>query len=320
MNSNDMIEVEITAIINEARDINSYELRPVAGGVLPAFTAGAHIDLHLSNGLVRSYSLSNNQDERDRYVVSIAKDVASRGGSSFIHETFAVGQKLMIGPLRNHFPLNESAPHTLLIAGGIGITPMWCMAQRLESLGRSWELIYCARTQPQAAFLEVLRNLQPRSGKVRFNFDGEPGGSILDIAAVVNEAAPGTHFYCCGPTPMIEAFERATDNYPAEQVHVEYFSAKEAPAANEEYTVVLAKSGKDFAIAPGMTILDALLDNNINVSYSCMEGTCGECVVRVISGTPDHRDVFLSKADHAANDKMTVCCSGSKCDRLVIDL
>jgi vanillate O-demethylase ferredoxin subunit len=320
MNSNDLIEVEITAIIPEARDINSYELRPPAGGELPAFTAGAHVDLHLSNGLVRSYSLSNSQEERSRYVVSIAKDPASRGGSTFIHEKFSVGQKLMVGPVRNHFPLNESAPHTLFIAGGIGITPLWCMAQRLESLGRSWELIYCARTQPQTAFLESLRALQPRSGKVRFNFDGEPGGRILDMAAVLQEAALGTHFYCCGPTPMIEAFERATESYPAEQIHVEYFSAKEAPASNEEYTVVLAKSGKELAITPGVTILDALLDNHINVSYSCMEGTCGECVVRVVSGTPDHRDVFLSKAEHACNDKMTVCCSGSKSERLVIDL
>jgi len=314
-----MLEVTITAITREAEGVAAYELRPRGRGELPAFSAGAHIDVHLPNGLVRAYSLCNAQQERDRYVIAVAHSASSRGGSRFIHSELAVGDTLTIGAPRNHFPLVEDAPHTVLIAGGIGITPIWCMAQRLQQLGRSWELLYCARTRAHTAFLRQLSSA-PYADKVRFNFDAEPGGSILDLARVVAEISPSAHVYCCGPQPMLDAFEQAAAGRVAGTVHLERFSSKDAPANGGGFVVKLVRSGKEVRVSEGKTVLDALLEVHVKAPYSCLEGTCGECLTPVLSGIPDHRDVFLSKAEQDANDQMTICCSGSRSDWLVLDL
>ncbi|MBM3347573.1 MAG: oxidoreductase [Betaproteobacteria bacterium] len=300
----------------EAPDIRSYELRQPTGGVLPAFTAGAHVDLTLPSGLVRSYSLVNSQTERHRYVIAIQKDRASRGGSRWLHDNLRVGDLLNVAGPRNNFALDETAPHSVLIAGGIGITPIVSMIDRLEALDRSWELVYCARKRAGAAFLAVLDG-KPR---VRCNYDEEPGGRMLDILAVVAAAPADAHFYCCGPLQMLETFERVTRHLPRECVHVEYFSAKEAPAREGGFTLVLTKSGREVAVPAGKTILDALKDVGINVAHSCTEGICGTCETRVVEGTPDHRDLILTPEERAANKTMMVCCSGSKSERLVLEL
>jgi vanillate O-demethylase ferredoxin subunit len=244
----------------------------------------------------------------------------SRGGSTWVHDKLRTGDIVTISAPRNNFPLAEDAKHSLLIAGGIGVTPLWCMMQRLTTLGRSFELIYCARTPKDAAFRERMEAHSAPNGKVTFNFDGVPGGKMLDIAAVTGAAAPDTHIYCCGPLPMLEAFEAATKDLPSERVHVEYFTAKEAPAAEGGFTVVLAKSGKSFQIAPGKTILETLLDAGMNVASSCLEGVCGTCETRVLEGVPDHRDVVLTDSERKASKTMMICCSGSKTDKLVLDL
>jgi ferredoxin-NADP reductase len=312
-----LIQMCVESAAPLAEGIVTCDLRPVGGGDLPAFAAGAHIDLYLPSRLVRSYSLVNPQEERHRYVIAVNRDAASRGGSVWVHDTLRTGASLSISAPRNNFPLAEDAPHSLLIAGGIGITPLWCMIQRLRALGRSWEIIYCARTRRHAAFREDLERLGEAA---RFNFDGEPGGAKLDISAAVAAAAPGTHFYCCGPVPMLEAFERATATLPAVQVHVEYFSAKAPPAADGGYTVVLARSRLSFEVAKGKTIIDTLIEKGFDAPYSCLEGVCGTCETRVIEGTPDHRDLVLSKDERAANRTMMICCSGSRTAKLVLDL
>jgi vanillate O-demethylase ferredoxin subunit len=305
----------------EAEGIHSYELRDPEGGELPPFTAGAHIDLHLANGMVRSYSLVNSQDERRRYVVAVQRDRASRGGSTWLHDKLKIGDIVTIAGPRNNFVLAEDAPQSLFIAGGIGITPLWCMIQRLTALAKPFTLYYCVRTRKEAAFREPIAAVATQPGaKIVFNFDGEPGGKMLDIAAVVKEAASDTHLYCCGPLPMLGAFEEATKDLPRERVHVEYFTAKEAPAAEGGFTVVLAKSGKSFVIAPGKTILETLNDAGLNVPCSCLEGVCGTCETRVLEGVPDHRDVVLTDAERKANKTMMICCSGSKSEKLVLDL
>ncbi len=177
------------------------------------------------------------------------------------------------------------------------------------------------RTRKEAAFREPIAALDGKPGaKIMFNFDGEPGGKLLDLAAVVGAASPQTHLYCCGPLPMLEAFEAATTALPRARVHVEYFTAKDAPAAEGGFTVVLAKSGKSFQIAPGKTILETLLDAGINVASSCLEGVCGTCETRVLEGIPDHRDVVLTDNERKANKTMMICCSGAKTERLVLDL
>lgn len=310
------LQLRVKAITWEAPNILSYELRPPHGGELPPFTAGAHIDLHLGNGLIRSYSLLNPQTERHRYVIGVQKDAATRGGSKWVHENVRAGGILTIGGPRNNFPLAEHAERSILFAGGIGITPILSMVERLSALQRPWQLYYCARSRAGAAFVE---RLQSRPG-VHFNFDGEPGGRMLDMAPIVQSAGATTHFYCCGPLGMLSAFEAATAGLPGERVHVEYFSAKEPPAQTGGFTVVLARSGRQIRVPAGKTILDALLDAGIDVPFSCKEGVCGTCEAPLLEGIPDHRDLILTKEEQAANRSMMICCSGAKTDRLVLDL
>jgi vanillate O-demethylase ferredoxin subunit len=309
------LKLIVKAATWEAPDIHTYDLRAPEGGELPAFTAGAHIDLTLPNGLIRSYSLTNPQSDRHRYVIGVQKDRATRGGSKWVHENLRPGVALTVNGPRNNFALNEAAEKTLFIAGGIGVTPMVSMTQRLTELGRDWELIYCARKRATTAFLDVLKG--PR---VRLNFDEEPGGRMLDIAAAVKAAPADAHLYCCGPLPMLAAFEAATAGLPRERVHVEYFSAKEPPAVGGGFKVVLAKSGREFTVPPGKTILDTLLDAGLDIPYSCMEGVCGTCETRVLEGVPDHRDLILTEEEHAAGKTMMICCSGAKSEKLVLDL
>jgi vanillate O-demethylase ferredoxin subunit len=232
-----------------------------------------------------------------------------------------VGERITISHPRNNFALQENAGHSVLIAGGIGITPLLSMIRRLEALGRSWELFYAARTRVAAAFLDDLKALGPDvQTKLHLNFDQEPSARMIDIAAIVKQAHPDAHLYCCGPVAMLEAFEAATADWPASQVHVEYFKAREKPAVEEGFEVKLARSNRTIAVQAGQTILDALLEAGISANYACAEGVCGTCETRVIEGIPDHRDLFLSKQEQEANKTIMICCSGSKSSTLVLDI
>jgi len=318
--SNTLIEVRVESITAETADIRSYDLRPANGGDLPPFTAGAHIDLHLRNNTVRSYSLLNPQSEQHRYVIAVALDRDSRGGSSFIHHALRVGDCFPVSMPRNNFRLAEAGEHSVLIAGGIGITPLWCMVQRLRELNRSWELYYCTRTRQATAFYEALSTLPAgERDRVHFNFDEETDGRMLDLAGVLKDADPACHYYCCGPVPMLIAFEAATASLPRDRVHVEYFTAKDAPVMSGGFTVVLARSERTIAIPQGKSILDALLEAGIDVPHACTMGTCATCETRVLDGVPDHRDVVLSPEEKASNEVMMICCSGCIGDRLVLD-
>jgi tetrachlorobenzoquinone reductase len=315
----DRLTVRIKSIVFEAERINSYVLQPVAGA-LPPFTAGAHIDLHLADGLIRSYSLLNDPSETGRYVIGVKRDPDGRGGSRFVHDRLRAGDIISISAPKNNFSFVESALHSVFIAGGIGITPILSMVRRATALGQSWELHYASRTRSDAAFAEELSALEARCGKLHLTFDQEPGGSMIDIAAVASRIGPDAHLYCCGPLPMLEAFEKATQARPRDCVHVEYFSAKDAPAVQGGFEVRLARSGRTIPVIAGKTILDALLDAGVNVSFACREGVCGTCETRVIEGEPDHRDMILTDEEKAANKQIMVCCSGSNSPVLVLDL
>ena len=206
INAEDRIDAVVANIDEQAQGICAWHFQRPDGSTLPAFTAGAHIDLHLENGWIRSYSLCNSQDEQHRYVVAINNDTKGRGGSRLIHERLKVGDRLTISRPRNHFALNEQARHTAFIAGGIGITPIWSMIQRLEQLGRSWELHYSTRMPDTCAFRRELTALEhAKPGRVHFNFDHEPGARPTDLKALVKGLAPDTDLYCCGPAPMLQA-------------------------------------------------------------------------------------------------------------------
>lgn len=321
MNTSDRIQLIVKHIAHEAQGIKSFELISASGTKLASYGAGAHIDLHLANGLVRSYSLTNPQGDSDRYVIAVSLDEASRGGSAFLHNNLKVGDVVSISPPRNNFALVEDAEHSILIAGGIGITPLWSMIQRLEELGRSWEIFYSTRTREMMAFREQIHALGKKSGRrIHLNFDHEPGGKLLDLEYIIAGAPADTHFYCCGPTLMLQAFERASKSLPPQHVHVEYFTAKEESATAGGFTVVLARTGRSFSVPPGKSILDTLLEADLEVEHSCLEGMCGTCEVSVIEGIPDHRDSVLTPEERSANKTMMICCSGSTTDRLVLDL
>lgn len=322
MNSTDTLQVRVKAITYEAQGILGFELVPLPPQqTLPAFTAGAHIDLHLPNGLVRSYSLLNRPGEQHRYRIGVNLDAHSRGGSRWLHQALHAGEVLRIGPPRNHFPLDETAPHQVFIAGGIGITPLLSMIEACVAAGYPWTLFYSARARESASFIDSLLSFSTASGgRLVLHFDQEAGGRLLDLQAIVNELPAGAHVYCCGPLPMLEAFEKATAGLPPQRVHREYFAAKDAPATDGGYTVELARAGKQVMVQAGQSILDSLLAIGIEPPYSCREGVCGTCEVKVLAGRPDHRDLVLSAAEQAANDRMMICCSGAKSATLVLDL
>jgi len=316
-----IMQVRVKRITYEAENISSYELVAPRGGDLVPFTAGSHIDIHLSNGMIRSYSLVNDQSETNRYVIAVNKDPASRGGSKFIHDSMRVGDIITISHPRNNFALHEDASRSVLIAGGIGITPLLSMIRRLETLGRPWELFYAARTRFTAAFLDELNTLRPNVHlNLHVNFDQEPSGRMLDLRTILSNVPTDAHLYCCGPIPMLEAFEAATADRPSAHVHVEYFKAREKPAAEGGFEVKLARSKRTISVQQGKTILDALLDAGITANYACAEGVCGTCETKVIEGIPDHRDLFLSKEEQSENKTIMICCSGSKSSTLVLDL
>lgn len=306
----------------EADDIISVELRPLRGAPpLPAFEAGAHIDLHLPNGMVRSYSLLNDPSERHRYVIAVLKDKASRGGSRCVHEQLRVGMALDISTPRNNFALHEEAAHTVLVAGGIGVTPLLSMARRLKTLGRPFEVLYLARSRLSAAFMQEIEAL---GAPVTWHFDAEKGGPPdLKALLAATHGQAGWHYYACGPGVMLDVFEKACAELGYTQAHIERFAAVEVAAASDarsQYTVELRRSGKVITVSADTSLLRELEAARVFVPTSCQEGICGSCETPVLEGTPDHRDSVLSAAERAANRSMMVCVSGCRSERLVLDL
>lgn len=316
MSTSELLSLRVESIRYAAKEIHLIELVHPEGETLPDTTPGAHIDLHLGNGLVRSYSLVETGAQPRSYTVGVKLDAKSRGGSRYVHEQLRVGSTLQVSAPRNHFPLHETAAHSVLIAGGIGITPIWSMLQRLQSLGASWELWYSVRSRADVVFAAQLQALGER---VHIHVD-EEAGSLLDLPAIAKGAPADAHFYCCGPTPMLDAYEAATAQFPEQQVHLERFAAKQAAAVDGGFVISLVRSSKELTVPTGASVLDVLLDNGVSVDYSCREGICGCCEVAVLEGEVDHRDAILSTAERCANKTMMVCCSGAKSARLVLDL
>ena len=318
------LTVSIAASDAQSSLVRSFELVALDGSPLPAWSAGAHIDLHLGNGLVRSYSLLGDPADTARYLIAVRRDEGGRGGSLYVHQQLQPGQVLRISQPRNAFALDETAPHTLLLAGGIGITPLLSMARRLTTLGKPWELVYCGRDRNQLAYIDHAAELAGRAGaRFQLHIDGE-AGCQLDIASVLNHLPGTAHAYCCGPAPMLDAFRAHAPRRPEGSLHWEYFAAS-PPAVPESttqgFTVTLARSGnRQFHIPADSSILDVLLDAGIDVDYGCMEGVCGSCRTAVIAGQPEHRDFVLSDREKKAGDCIMLCCSRSRSPELVLDL
>jgi vanillate O-demethylase ferredoxin subunit len=323
------LKLRVRAISWEAEGVLALELVPLAAGErLPPVEAGAHVDVHLpadAGNAVRSYSLHNAPGEQHRYCIAVNRDAASRGGSRWVHEHLRAGQVLEVSPPRNHFALHEGPAPAVLIAGGIGITPLLAMARRCVAERRRWQLVHAVRSRAHAAFAGALAELQrasaPGMAAVRWHFDDE-AGAVFDVASAVAAAAPEAHLYACGPAPMLKAFEAATAGRPREQVHLERFGAPAdaAQAPSGGFVVNLRKSGRSVPVPAGRSILQALQAAGLTPPYSCGEGVCGTCEAKVLAGVPEHRDFVLSAQEQAANDRMMICCSGARTPALDLDL
>lgn len=317
-----LIEALVRRKEYETEEIARFELVRATGEKLPAFTAGAHIDVHIPGGYVRQYSLCNAPSETDRYVIGVLKDPASRGGSLAMHRSVAEGARVQISEPRNLFPLDEGAGRTLLFAGGIGVTPMLAMAERLSALGRSFELRYCGRSRSRLAFLDRIGD-SPFKEHVFVHCDDEDAEQQLDIVSLLRTVSADTHLYVCGPNGFMEhvlgyAAERG---WPEGQVHREYFGAPLANTEGDEaFEVQIASTGVVVAVPAGSTVVAALEACGIVIPVSCEQGICGTCLTKVIEGVPDHRDMYLTDAEHDANDRFLPCCSRAKTPRLVVDL
>ncbi len=306
----------------EATDICTFELVDVDGAALPAFSAGSHVNVQLAGGISRQYSLCNAPQESHRYLLAVLRDAASRGGSQMMHEQVFEGQVLHISAPINHFPLAHDARKHLLLAGGIGVTPILCMAERLANTGADFEMHYCTRSPERTAFLQRIR-AAGYAAKVHFHFDDGAAEQKLDIAAVLATPSSGVHLYVCGPKGFMDAVlgSARASGWPEPQLHHEYFSATVEQSGHDvSFEVQLASSGKIVNVPGDKTVVQALAEAGINVHVSCEQGVCGTCLTRVLQGVPEHRDLYLTLAEQAANDQFTPCCSRSLTPRLVLDL
>lgn len=313
------LTVLVVDVHAEAKDVIMLELRAIAGGELPPFTPGAHLDLHLPNGLLRNYSLTNDWRERDRYVVGVGRSADSRGGSSYIHRSVRAGLQIKISAPRNNFSLDEDSASFLFIAGGIGITPIMAMVRWCVANQKPWRLIYAARSRQRTAFYEELCALG--ADRVQFHFDDECG-QMLDVAQAISSWNEGERIYCCGPAPLMEAVKALTEKLPSGIVRFEWFTIPKSdqPQESNSFTVKLERSNVEFDVPEQKSILEVLEEHGFELPFSCREGLCGTCITNVCAGEPDHRDYVLSDEERASGKMMTICCSRSKSAVLTLDL
>lgn len=312
--------LRVNAITDETPSIKTFELVDPEGLDLPIFTAGSHVDVTLPDGQLRQYSLCSAPIERHRYLLGVLRETNGRGGSRQMHDRVAVGELLQVSMPRNNFPLEASASRHLLIAGGIGITPLLAMVHSLQVLRADFELHYCTRDAAQTAFLALLGS-DGVASRVRLHHDDGVPGRGLHVAALLTTVTPGTHVYCCGPAGLMAAVKAASAHWPTGQIHFEHFAAPVASVlvgAGAVFEVEIASTGAVYPIPPDRSILSVLLSEGVPIDSSCEAGVCGACTTRYLSGEPDHHDFVLSDAEQ--REHVMVCVSRSKSARLVLDL
>ena len=290
-----VIQVTVSKVEQMADGVTKYEFRPVDGNPLPEWQAGAHLDIVVAPDFLRQYSLSGNPADRDHFQIAVLREDAGRGGSKLMHRIFNEGRRVFVSKPINHFPLDAEATHSVLMGGGIGITPMLAMAHELHAQGRSFELHYSGRSRETMGFLEDIAGY-PWADKVHLHISGE--GTRVDLAAIMQGYQPGWHVYTCGGdrymTSVMEAAEAA--GFPEEARHLEYFSVPEQPDyVNHDFEIKLVKSGKTFAVPADKTAADVLVEKGYPVDIKCADGICGVCKCGLVSGEVEHRDFVLSK-------------------------
>ncbi|WP_415648861.1 cytochrome P450/oxidoreductase [Stackebrandtia soli] len=310
--------VNVTAIEPLGGDILAVELSDGNGRPLPRWSPGAHVDLELGD-LSRQYSLCGDPERRDVYRLAVLREPDGRGGSRYVHERLALGDTLRMRGPRNHFRLDPDAPHYVLVAGGIGITPIIAMADHLAAIGASYELRYCRRDASSTAFVDRVT----RDHGAHLTVHTSTEGTRLDVSTLLDGAPNGTRVYACGPQRLLDALEASAADWPEETLHVEHFTTTRTeldPAVEHSFDLELADSGLTIPVAPDETVLSALRSRGIDVASDCEEGLCGSCEVTVLDGAVDHRDVVLTNAERASNTVMMTCCSRATGTRLTLGL
>lgn len=315
-----LLRLRVQAIRFQAEGIHAFELVDPDGAELPPATAGAHVDVHLPGGVLRSYSLAGDPADRTTWTLGVLREVNGRGGSGAMHGNVRVGELLTVGPPRNAFALVPHATHTVLLAGGIGVTPIKAMAHTLMARGESFELHYCARTPRNAAFKAELQALVPQD-RLHFHFDNGVPGQGLNVARLLQHQPDGVHLYYCGPVGFMKACAEATTHWAPGTVHSEHFKPPEtAPKTTPDvsFEVRLARRGITVPVLPDQSIVQAIERAGHSVPTSCLSGLCGSCKVDYLEGDVEHNDYILS--DEEKTRCLTVCVSRSRSPLLVLDL
>jgi tetrachlorobenzoquinone reductase len=314
-----MIEAVVTRLAREAEGVMGVELARADGGALPPFEAGAHVDLHLGQGLTRQYSLCNDPAESHRYCLGVGLAADSRGGSRFVHERLREGDRLTISPPRSLFSLARAGQAHRFIAGGIGITPILSMIHACERAGLRWSLDYAVRSRARAAWIGLLSGFGPC---VRLHVDDE--GGRTEASALLRDMDTDEHVYCCGPAAMMDAVAHAAEasGINRERAHFERFAPADTKSEGNtvpaSFAVVLVHSGKRCMVESGESILECLERHGVALPHSCREGLCGSCEVPLISGEAEHLDYVLDDAERAANRRLMICVSRSRSPELVL--
>lgn len=317
------LNLKVTSIVQEAPTVKAFVLEAADGGTLPAFDAGAHIDVTvtLGDGSVdkRSYSLASGPGDTSSYTLGVLREEAGDGGSAFMHDSVSVGDELQATVPKNHFPLDDDAEDNLLIAGGIGVTPILAMARALAAADRPFAFHYAAKTPEEMAFRGDVEGVCGEHAKLYFD-GGDPAKGI-DLKDLLSHRPPGRHLYVCGPGGLIEAVRSTAKDagWPENTIHYEVFKPAELDGEDEAVEIVLQETGRSVTVPADRTILEHLLDEGVDIDYDCKIGICGLCATTVIEGEVDHRDHVLTEEERQDEKQFCPCISRSKGDPLVID-
>ncbi len=312
-----LIDVRVAEIIDETPAIKAIRLVRTDGRPLGVYQAGAHVDVVGPTAITRQYSLCSKPEDPDSYTVAVKREENSRGGSVALH-ALAVGDEIQISEPRNLLGIDPTAEHHVLMAAGIGITPMLSIARYLDLHGRDFDLHYFARSHEEAAFLGLLEEKCPQKLHAHL---GVPRTAHEPLIRTALTGLPeGSHVYLCGPEGFMDLVGRlAAQVLPEERIHREAFTATEQPGPDGNRPFEVELEGETYGIPADRSIVEVLQEAGCDVDTSCQEGICGTCIMTVLEGTPEHRDNVLTRAEKAANETVAVCVSRARTDRLVLD-
>lgn len=314
------LNLRIANITDLTRSVKSFELTNELGGGLPSFDAGAHVEVTLPPSLKRHYSICNDSTERHRYVIAVLRQDNGAGGSKYMHEKLRVGDRIEASMPRNNFPLVGGPKRFILIAGGIGITPILPMISELQARNGEFALHYCAKSRDEAAFVDLLE-ARCNANQLATHFDGGDPSKGLNVSLLLSEYHVGTHVYCCGPSGLMQAVRAATVAWPDDAVHFEYFAPMDAGNTGsdaEAFDVIIRSRSLSLKVPPDKTIVQVLRENGIEVETSCEAGTCGTCRCRYLAGQPIHNDYVLTTREKGKY--VMICCARARGEPLILDL